>query len=124
MMDQNQIAKRIQEFELSKDQMKFIDSNLRGLEQEASNWLVSELVQIILDSRKAKPYSITDAWSQVEFIFPVLRKKLDMIWHTCWSCDHTETENYCEKLKCKIGPKYFKIKNPCKEYKFDEILDN
>lgn len=123
-MDQNQIAKYIQEFELSKDQMKFIDSNLIGLEQEASNWLVSELVQIILDSRKVKPYSVTDAWSQVEFIFPVLCKKLDMIWHTCWSCDYTETENYCERFKCNIGTKHFKTKNPCKEYKFDGILDD
>lgn len=123
-MNQNQIVKYIKDFELSEDQMKFIESSLVGLEQEASNWLVAEFVRVVLDSRTTKPNSINDAWSQVDFILPILRKKLDLIWHSCWSCAHTETENYCDKFGQAVGPEYFKVKNPCKDYRFDGILDD
>lgn len=122
-MEQNKIVEYIKNFELSKDQMKFVESIIGGLESDASNWLISEFVKIVLDSRSEKPHSITDAWNKVEFILPVLRKKLDMIWHTCWSCAGTESENHCDKFDIDMSAEHFTMKNPCKEYKFDGILD-
>ena len=122
-MDQDKIIEYIQKFELSDDQNKFIGSIIGDIESAASNWLISELVKIVLDSRNEKPHSITDAWSKVEFILPVLRKKLDMIWHTCWSCAETESEDHCDKFGVDMSSEHFRMKNPCKEYKFDGILD-
>jgi hypothetical protein len=118
-----QIAKYINDFELTNKQMQFIGDHVKGLEESAANYLISEVVGIILASKNEKPNSINDAWSQVEFALPVLRAKLDMIWHTCWSCAHTETENHCDKFNASMSSENFKKQNPCQHYKFDNILD-